>query len=279
MSISMPSQMTALLSADTLTLLGQIASSFVYNAVIAFAMVAAGIWASGWAARALSRALNKSERIDDTLIQFFASVVRYSILAFVGVAVLGRMGVETTSLVAVLGAATLAIGLALQGTLGNVAAGVMLILFRPYRIGDAVELAARQGVVKDLNIFTTELATVDNVKIIIPNGQVWGQTIVNYTGHAERRVDIPVRVALEDDPDKAVEEIKVVIAGEGRLLAAPEPPFVQVTDVTDTAFIVSVRVWVKGADVFPVRFALLRAIQKRLRASGFSVPYPATRTV
>jgi len=267
------------LSPEAVRMAGGMATAFATNAAIAIVIVIAGIWISGLVAGAVRRGLTRTGRVDATLVGFFSSLVRYAILAVVGVAVLSRLGVETTSLVAVLGAASLAIGLALQGTLGHLAAGVMLIFFRPYRVGDAVDIGGKSGVVKDLTLFTTELATADNVKIIIPNGQVWGQTITNFSSHAERRVDVNVRVALEDDPVRALAAIRAVVAADGRILPAPEAPFVDVVDVTDTAFIVGVRVWVKAGDYFAVRFDLLRGVQAALRGGGFAIPYPATRAI
>ncbi|MGD2131519.1 MAG: mechanosensitive ion channel, partial [Maricaulaceae bacterium] len=144
------------------------------NLFAAAAILILGLWVAGRIKGFIRKRVEKSEKIDNTLGGFFASIAYYLVVAFVVIAVLGRFGVQTTSLVAMLGAATLAIGLALQGTLGNVAAGVMVVLFRPYKLGDYVEVAGEAGTVRDINIFTTELVTPDNVQIILPNGLCWG---------------------------------------------------------------------------------------------------------
>jgi small conductance mechanosensitive channel len=151
--------------------------------------------------------INKTPQIDPTLGNFAASIIRWALLAVVLVAVLGIFGIEATSLVAMLGAATLAIGLALQGTLSDLAAGFMLVLFRPYKLGQFVDIGGTSGTVKDLNLFVTELVTPDNVQIIIPNGQAWGSIITNYSAHDTRRVDMVFGIDYGDSADKAKEII------------------------------------------------------------------------
>jgi len=166
-----------------------------------------GFWIAKKLAGAAKKVMMKSPNIDETLANFLSSIVGYVIKAVVLIAAVGKLGVEATSLVAIMGAATLAIGLALQGTLGNVAAGVMLMLFRPYKLGDYVEVAGNEGVVDDINIFTTNLATVDNVKTIIANGEAWGSTIKNFTSLGLRRVDVDYGIHYDDDIDKAIKVI------------------------------------------------------------------------
>ncbi|CAN0522344.1 unnamed protein product, partial [Laminaria digitata] len=162
---------------DILQMVYGVLATYGINVVGALVIIVVGFMVAGWARRALERALSRSGKMDATLVRFFGSLVRYAIIAFVIIAALQRFGVEATSLVAVFGAAGLAIGLALQGTLSNVAAGVMLLMFRPFKIGDFVDIGGQAGTVKEVGLFTTELATGDNVKIIMPNGQLWGSAI------------------------------------------------------------------------------------------------------
>ncbi|MEK9900436.1 MAG: mechanosensitive ion channel domain-containing protein, partial [Rhodospirillaceae bacterium] len=169
------------------------------NVIGALAIIVIGFIAAGWARRALERALSRSGHVDATIVRFFGSLLRYAIIAFVVIAALQRFGVEATSLVAVFGAAGLAIGLALQGTLSNAAAGVMLLMFRPFKIGDFIDAGGQSGTVKEVGLFTTEMATPDNVKIIVPNGAIWGQAIKNFSGNPTRRVDVVVGIAYGDD--------------------------------------------------------------------------------
>lgn len=244
------------------------------NVAAAAAILIAGLWAAGIVKRFVrSRAL-ASPRIDDTLGGFFASLAYYVVVAFVIIAVLNRFGVQTTSLVAVLGAATLAIGLALQGTLGNVASGVMIILFRPYRLGDFVEVAGHAGTVKDINIFTTELATPDNVQIVLPNGACWGEAIKNYSRHAERRCDITFGISYDDDIDKATRIILDVVQADERFRDAPAEPWVRVVNLGDSSVDLQLRAWVAAADYWEARFAAIKAVKQAFDAGGVEIPYP-----
>ena len=229
--------------------------------------------AAGWISRATRKALDKTDKIDATLGSFFAALVRYAVLAVVIIAVLNRFGVETTSLIAVLGAAGLAIGLALQGTLSNVAAGVMLLIFRPFRVGQYVEVAGHAGTVKSLLLFTTELATPDNVQIIIPNASVWGASVVNYSHHATRRLDIVLGIAYGDDIDHAFATVRTVLDAEDRMLADPEPQLV-VGELGDSSVNLYVRIWVNADDYWPAKFDLTKAFKEALDAAGISIPFP-----
>lgn len=228
---------------------------------------------AGWAARWLRKMLSRSGRLDETLTAFLVSLVRYVILAFVVIAVLNQFGVQTTSLIALLGAAGLAIGLAMQGTLSNVAAGVMLLIFRPFKIGQYVEVGGRAGTVKELNLFVTELATPDNVQIIIPNSSVWGSAVVNYSHHATRRADFTLGIAYSDDIGHAMDIIGRVLAQEQRLLEEPQPQVV-VGALADSAVEIIVRVWVGADDYWPVKFDLIRALKEALEQGGVTIPFP-----
>lgn len=219
--------------------------------------------------------VNRTEGIDPTLGNFLASLVKWAVLAMVLVAVLGIFGIEATSIVAVLGAASLAIGLALQGTLSDLAAGVMLVLFRPYKLGDLVDISGTSGTVKDLNLFVTELVTPDNVQIIVPNGQAWGAIIKNYSAHDTRRVDMVFGIDYGDDANTAMKIVLDVVAADERVLRDPEP-WVRVTNLGDSSVDLTTRIWVSAADYWEVKFQLTQAVKEAFDAKGISIPYPHT---
>jgi small conductance mechanosensitive channel len=232
---------------------------------------------AGWARRSVDRGLSKIEKMDVTLRHFLASLVRYVILVFVVLAVLAQFGVQTASLIAIFGAAGLAVGLALQGTLSNVAAGVMLLLFRPFKVGQYVQAGGHGGTVKAIDLFMTELATPDNVQILIPNGQIWGSSVTNYSFHETRRVDFLVGIDYGDDIDKAFDVLKGVIAKDNRCLADPAPQIV-VGELADSSVNIIVRVWSAGSDYWGVKFDLTKAFKESLEAAGITIPFPQ-RTV
>ena len=243
------------------------------NALKALAVLVLGWMVAGLVARVVRRKVNANPNIDNTLGNFAASVVRWVILLMVLVAVLGLFGIEATSLVAVLGAATLAIGMALQGTLSDLAAGFMLILFRPYKLGDFVDIAGTSGTVKDINLFITELATPDNVQIIVPNGQSWGAIIKNFSHHETRRVDVLYGIDYGDDIETAKAVILGEVAADARVLDDPEP-WVRVTNLGDSSVDLTLRVWCKSADYWEVKFHLTQAVKQAFDAKGISIPYP-----
>jgi small conductance mechanosensitive channel len=232
---------------------------------------------AGWARRSVNRGLSKIEKMDITLRHFLASLVRYVILVFVVLAVLAQFGVQTASLIAIFGAAGLAVGLALQGTLSNLAAGVMLLLFRPFKVGQYVQAGGHGGTVKAIDLFVTELATPDNVQILIPNGQIWGSPVTNYSFHETRRVDFLVGIDYGDDIDKAFQVLKGVIAKDSRCLADPEPQIV-VGELADSSVNIIVRVWSAGSDYWGVKFDLTKVFKEALDAAGITIPFPQ-RTV
>jgi small conductance mechanosensitive channel len=217
--------------------------------------------------------LGRSERVDETLRKFFGNLVRYTVLVFTVLAVLDQFGVQTASLLAVFGAGALAIGLALQGTLSNVAAGVMLLIFRPFKIGDYIETAGHAGTVKALSLFVTELATPNNVQVLIPNGQVWGSSVVNYSHHATRRVDIVMSIAYDDDIGAAMDTCRRVIGEEPRIHADPEP-FIGVGELADSSVNLFVRLWCDAGDYWPVKFDMTRKLKERFDTDGLTIPFP-----
>jgi small conductance mechanosensitive channel len=243
------------------------------NVLGALAIIIIGFMAAGWARRSLERALSRSGRIDTTLVRFFGSLLRYAIIAFVIIAALQQFGVQATSLVAIFGAAGLAIGLALQGTLSNVAAGVMLLMFRPFKIGDFITAGGQTGTVKEIGLFTTEMATGDNVKIIVPNGQIWGSAIQNFSANLTRRVDLMMGIDYGDNIDTAMATINRVIGEEARALKDPES-VVAVAELADSSVNIVVRVWVNAADYWGVRWDITKKLKEQLEADGISIPYP-----
>ncbi|PTW62324.1 small conductance mechanosensitive channel [Breoghania corrubedonensis] len=256
----------------------QMMARYGLSVVYAIIVLIVGWWAAGRIANVVRRACERSDHIDNTVTGFASSITRYSVIALVIITVLQLFGFQTTSLVAVIGAASLAIGLALQGTLSNLAAGVMLLFFRPFQVGDFVELAGNTGTVKNLTMFFTELATADNVKIIIPNGDVWGSAVTNYSSHPTRRCDITVGISYDDDMDKAKKVFHAVIAEEPRILADPDP-FVEITNLGDSSVDVTLRVWTSSADLWAVRWFLIKRLKEALDEAGISIPYPHMQMV
>ncbi|MFZ5608470.1 MAG: mechanosensitive ion channel family protein [Pseudomonadota bacterium] len=243
------------------------------NFFAAVIILAVGLWLSGWAHRLIARLLARTGRVDDTLTGFLGSLARYLVIAITALAILGRFGVQTASLVALLGAFGLAVGLALQGTLADIAAGVMLLFFRPFKAGDYVDAGGIAGTVKAITLFNVELATPDNRKIIVPNGKIWGNPITNFSANATRRVDVTFGIAYEDDIDKAMEVIRQYLAEDERALSDPEAQVV-VTALADSAVNITARVWVATADYWALHAALLKGVKERFDAAGITIPYP-----
>ncbi len=232
--------------------------------------------AAGWISNGILKAFGRSERVDQTLVTFTASSVKYAVLTFTIIAVLSSVGVQTASFVAVLGALGLAIGLALQGTLNHVASGVLLIMFRPFKVGDAVETAGVGGVVKAITLFTTEIATADNVKVIVPNGTVWGGTIRNLTAHATRAATIETPIAHGNDVTRALDLALAELSSDPRALTVP-PPAVAIARMSDTSVTISAMVWVRTSDLPGAKGDLTKAIKARFDREGIAAPWPAVR--
>jgi len=187
--------------------------------------------------------------------------------------VLGRFGIQTTSLAALIGAAGLAVGLALQGTLSNVAAGVMLVAFRPFKVGDFIEAAGTSGTVRAVTLFTTELTSADNVLIIVPNGDIWSSAITNYSYFETRRCDLVFGVSYDTDLRKAEQAILKCIRADDRAHPAPEP-FVKVSNLGDSSVDFTVRVWCDAADYWGLKFDLTRAVKEAFDKAGIEIPFP-----
>ena len=238
----------------------------------AIVVLVVGRMVAGALRTGVRKALTKRE-VDATLVPFLSSLIYFATLAFVVIAVLSLFGIQTTSLVAILGAAGLAVGLALQGTLSHFASGVMLLIFRPFRVGDVVEVGGTVGKVEEIGIFTTTLKSPDNIKITVPNSQIYGDTIRNYNGYDIRRVDMVMGISYDDDIGRAIETMDRVIRQDSRVLSDPQPQ-IAVSELADSSVNLVVRPWCKGEDYFAVKFDLTRRFKEELEAAGCSIPYP-----
>jgi small conductance mechanosensitive channel len=261
--------------ADVLTL--EFLASLAGSVVGALALVLGGFIVAGWARNRVIGLSRRYKRLDGTLFSFLGNILRYVILAFTALFVLNTFGIQTTSIVAVIGAAGLAIGLALQGTLSNVAAGVMIILFRPFKNGDFVEVAGQSGTVQEISLNFTELSSVGNVQVIIPNSQVWGNVIVNYSAYDTRRAEWIFGVSYDADLKKAETIIRDTIMADPRSRTDPAP-FFQVNNLGDFSVDFLVRVWCASGDYFQYQADMKRAVKEALDAGGIDIPFP-TRTM
>jgi len=238
----------------------------------ATAVLAIGWLLAGWAKRFSVKALQASA-LDDILVPFIAGLVYVTTIALIAIAAVGVLGVNTTSFVAVLGAAGLAIALAFQDTFSNFAAGVMLLTFRPFNVGDSVEVGGGKGTVREVGIFTCLLTTGDNVHIRIPNSKIFGQTIINYSSSDTRRIDLVVGVSYEDDLGLAIQICRDLLGSDDRVLDEPES-IVAVHELADSSVNLVVRPWVNSEDYLSVRWDLTRALKEKLEEAGCSLPYP-----
>jgi len=219
------------------------------------------------------RALMARGGIDATLVRFADNVLYVLLMAVVILAALNTLGVQTTSFVAIIGAASLAIGLALQGTLGNVGSGVLLILFRPFKVGDVVKVAGETGSVEAISLFATTLNTPDNKVIIIPNAAVTGGNITNFSAKETRRVDLTFGIGYDDDLKAAKGILETIVGSDERVLRDPAP-FVAVSELADSSVNFVVRAWVNSADYWGVYFDTIEKVKITFDAEGITIPYP-----
>jgi small conductance mechanosensitive channel len=229
-----------------------------------------------WLAKLIKQGLVKSmekKGMDPTLVKFLAALVHVGVKAFVIVAALGKPNIQTASFIAVLGAAGLAVGLALQGSLSNFASGVLMIIFKPISLGDFVEAGGAMGSVEEISIFTTILNSPDNKRIIVPNAQVMGGNITNFNANGTRRVDLVAGIGYSDDIDKAKSVLDGILAADDRILKTPAPT-VAVVEMADSSVNFVVRPWCTGADYWDVYFDTTEAIKKRFDEESISIPFP-----
>lgn len=240
--------------------------------VAAFVILFVG-WLMAKGFRSLIRGLLHRWHVDETLVSFASSLSYFAVLGFAVIAMLGKLGVETASFVMVIGSAGLAIGLALQGSLANFAAGILLIIFKPFLAGDFIEGGGAMGTVIDIGIFTTKINSPDNKKIIIPNAKLTTEKIVNYTFQKTRRIDIVAGVSYSDDIDHVKQVLTDILSKDERILKDP-PPMIGLMELGSSSVNFVVRPWVKTADYWPVFFATQESIKKRFDAEGISIPFP-----
>jgi len=245
---------------------------FGINLVTAIAIFYIGKLVVGLLTRSLRKVMQAQE-IDKTLESFVCNLARMVLLTFVIIASVSALGIQTTSFIAVVGAAGLAIGLALQGSLSNFASGVLIVLFRPYKVGDWVEAAGVAGTIVEVQILTTVFKTGDNKSIIVPNGQVMNSIIINYSANDQRRVDMVVGVSYDDDLDKVRATLEDLIAADDRILDDPACT-IAVAELADSSVNFIVRPWVKSGDYSGVKFDLTEAIKKRFDKEGITFPFP-----
>jgi small conductance mechanosensitive channel len=222
--------------------------------------------------KVIASLMEKSKQ-DPTLVSFVSNLSYAAMIAFVIIAALGQLGIQTASFVAILGAAGLAIGLALQGSLANFASGVLMIIFKPFKVGDYVEGNGIAGTVSEVDIFTTHLTTPDNKIIIVPNAHITGSNIINYSALGTRRIDLTAGIGYGDDIDKAKAVLKKIVDSDSRILKDPECT-IAVAELADSSVNFVVRPWVKVADYWDVKFAVTEAIKKQFDAEGISIPFP-----
>lgn len=238
----------------------------------AIATLVIGIWIARWLAKIAGKVLDKRS-VDPTLTKFAISLVKITLITFVIISAIGQVGIATTSFVAIIGAAGLAIGFALQGSLSNFASGVMLIIFKPIKVGDYIEGGGAAGSVEVIGIFVTTLVTPDNKVIYIPNSGLTGSNITNYSAKDTRRVDMVFGIGYSDDIDKAKSAIQAVLGADSRILKDPAPQIV-VSELADSSVNFNVRPWVNSADYWGVYFDLTEQIKKKFDEQNISIPFP-----
>ena len=240
--------------------------------VAAIAVLIVGRWVAKWLTGFTEKLMNKRQ-VDPTIVSFVANMMYIALLVFVVLAALGQLGIQTTSFIAVIGAAGLAIGLALQGSLSNFAAGFLMIIFRPFKVGDYIEGAGVSGTVEKIQIFTTQLKTPDNKTIIIPNAKLSSDNIANYSVKGTRRVELVFGIGYGDDIDHARQVIESVIGQDDRVLEDPAPAVV-VSELADSSVNFKVRVWTSADDYWGFYFDTTEKVKKQFDAEGISIPFP-----
>ena len=257
---------------NILPMLQEYAVDYGLKIIAALVIFVIGRWVAK-GLRGIARKVMNKRKIDPTVVNFACSLIYVTLLVFVILAAIGQLGVETTSFIAVIGAAGLAVGLALQGSLANFAAGFLLIIFRPFKVGDYVEAGGTAGVVEEVQVFTTKLKTPDNKLIIIPNSKITSDNITNYSAKETRRVDFTFGVSYGDDLDKVRSVLKEIIAADDRIMKDPEPVIV-VSALADSSVNFTVRVWAATSEYWNIFFDLTEKAKKRFDAEGISIPFP-----
>jgi len=240
--------------------------------IAALVILIVGRWVAKMIQGLIARILG-GRKVDPTIVSFVEHLAYIAMLTFVVIAALAQLGIQTTSFIAVIGAAGLAIGLALQGSLANFAAGFLMIIFKPFKAGDFIDGGGASGVVEKIEVFTTTLNTVDNKVVIIPNAKLMGDNITNYSAKETRRVDLDFQVSFANDPEVVRAGLMDVVRGDPRILKSPEPAIL-VKEIGGGCMVFQVRSWVKGSDYWDVYFSFIETVKKHLTAKGISFPVP-----
>ena len=249
-----------------------IALSSSVNILAGLGTIIIGFWLSSKASSMVRKQMSTLQRVDKTLAPILASTIRYAGFILTLVVALGQFGVQTTSIIAVLGAAGLAIGLALQGTLSNVASGIMLLLLRPFSVGDWIETNSISGTVREIGLFATQIDTFDNIYITVPNSSIWSATIINNSRHQIRRMDLDIGIGYNSDLNE-VEKALLTLTNDKRILSDPEPQFL-VVDYADSAILVRLRLYAQYEDFFALNWDLKRRLKPLLDAHNIEIPFP-----
>jgi len=249
-----------------------IALSSSVNILAGLGTIIIGFWLSSKASGMVRKQMSTLQRVDKTLAPILASIIRYAGFILTLVVALGQFGVQTTSIIAVLGAAGLAIGLALQGTLSNVASGIMLLLLRPFSVGDWIETNSISGTVREIGLFATQIDTFDNIYITVPNSSIWSATIINNSRHKIRRMDLDIGIGYDSDLNK-VEKALMTLTKDKRILSDPEPQFL-VVDYADSAILVRLRLYAQYEDFFALNWDLKRRLKPLLDSHNIEIPFP-----
>jgi small conductance mechanosensitive channel len=252
---------------------GEVLATFSMDLLSAIAILIIGWWAAAWAKKAATRALERTRRVDRTLVLVLSNLARYFILITALIAVLSQFGVQTASIIAALGAAGLAIGLALQGTLSNIAAGVMLLLLRPFRVGDYIDADGIGGTVDEIGLFTTQMRTADGIYISVPNASIWNRTIRNYSRLPTRRLDVGVGISYDDDIEGAQKVLQKLMEDDERVLDEPAPQ-VMVMALADSSVNLNMRCWATTGDYWGLLWDMNKAAKNAVEEAGYSIPFP-----
>lgn len=258
---------------DLVQTLLPVAVQYSMSALGAIAILIVGWMIAGWASRKVYNMAASSEKIDATLAPILRKIVRIAIMIITILAVLGQFGIETASVIAVLGAATLAIGLALQGTLSNVAAGVMLLIFRPFEVGHSITVSGISGSVVEIGLFTTTFKTNEGLRLVAPNARIWGNEITNFSANDTRRLDISVGIGYGDDMDKAIEVLLDMLKSDERVLEDPAPQ-VMVNELGDSSVNLIIRSWISRENFWGAKWDLTKRTKEVLDKNEINIPFP-----
>jgi small conductance mechanosensitive channel len=249
-------------------------TQFAPNIIAALLIVSIGFILARWAGKASARAITRSKSIDNTKGDVIRSIVGYALSAIAVIAALGQLGFQTTSLLAALGAIGLAIGLALQKTLANIAAGIMLLWLTPFRLGDYIEADSGAGTVREVGLFATELESWDGIFQFVPNSELWNTRIVNYSRYGKRLVEVKVGISYDDDIDQARQLLMDLATNDDRVIAEPAEPFVFVDTLADSSVVMSLRVWASSDNYWPLLRDLTESAKRSIEDAGLAIPFP-----